>query len=56
MSYDPQTERTVLIGIEYKEQAKENAKQDKRTLRGYLEYLIDADTTIRQNTTNKVLT
>lgn len=43
MSYNPQNERTVLIGIPYKEAAKVIASKQKRTLRGTLEYLIEKE-------------
>lgn len=43
MPYDPQLEQTVILGKPYKEAAKDAAKQDKRTLRGHIEHLIEQD-------------
>lgn len=56
MAYDPQTERTILIGINYKEQARANAADDKRTMRGYIESLIEQDTKKKHKAIKKVLT
>lgn len=56
MAYDPQTERTILIGMTYKDLAKDNAADDKRTLRGYIENLIEQDTKKKHKAIKKVLT